>query len=129
MKHQFQYRIGKYPLHSQEQYDAVPGDTVTDVIKYLENVEPVRWKYDIYATIINEAGEVVKISKHSCMILSQSSPEQIIAQLKLLLQASDLPIFNRGNFGCWDYLAINSEDLTEEIIQDAIVELDKESLQ
>lgn len=129
MKHQFQYRIGKYPLHSQEQYDAVPGVTVTDVIKYLENVEPVRWRYDIYATIINEAGEVVKISKHPCMILSQSSPEQIIAQLKLLLQASDLSIFNRDNFSCWDYLVINSEDLTEEIIQDAIVELDKENLQ
>lgn len=130
--HRFEYRIGFQRLHSLEQWDTaskIEGvKTTYDVetqLKKLPN-EQCRLQYNVYACLICSDGNVVKISKHPIGILTHTSIQGLHHDLINYVSAHTRPIFDREAFGSWDYLVINSDELTQEIIDYQLKELDKE---
>lgn len=127
--HYFEYRIGRNAVYSKEQWDNAGGENISDTLRLLKQVEPNDWCYAVYACILREqasgVGVVVKCSKHPAQPMSHLSIEKMKDELTLLGRASIFPVFDRDDFGAWDYLVINSDDLDQNIIDHAIQDLNE----
>lgn len=123
MVHRFEYRIGRFAHYTQEQWEAAPGATTAQVERNLRNTPPASWFHDVYAVIVDKDGIVVKCSKHPCPVIGQAALEAMQKEIALYARANELPVFDRDQFGVWDYLVTNSEDLNPEIIQEELKSL------
>lgn len=124
MKYRFEYRIGRSAWYSEEQWNNTPGRTTAEVGRNLYKTEPAGWLYNVYAAIVDDDGKVVKISKHPAELIQHESLEAMQKEIALHAQAANLPVFNRDDFNSWDYFIINSDDISEGIVRQAIEELD-----
>lgn len=134
--YQFQYRVGYTCCYSKQQWDQTEQEleqeqgksfSTNEWFKRIRLLPPDHYQYEVYGVIVEtETDRVVKITKHSCGIMVHTSEEEMRKDIELYAASLSHPYFARDNFGCVDYLVINSDELTPDIIRGAIQELVEE---